>query len=564
MKPEQLSHLETLFVRYFEGQLQKEEIDYLNATLLNDSKAQDFYFDYLKTFLALKQSRLFSLDKGRDCSDYQQILEEMGQYEKNAAVVEIEKPKLPPERVERMQPPKAVSRVSRLALYTTICSSAALIFLVLLARFAPPRQETPLAYLERSINAQWENVSGKISQGNWLGAGPMKLVSGYVELTMRDGASVFMQAPVEFTLESSHQIFLQNGRLTASLNNQTAGTFVVRSPYGSVVDYGTEFGVHVGSSGATETYVFKGKVQLRDSSDPLRFNDSMFIHEGEGAAAELSGGILEISPAKVDAHQFVRSEEMILRDQAAQGSSYHRWQAYRYTVGRDPALVAYYRCEQDGADPDKFVNSAPATGEALSVGLGSPDRGDSKPSWTEGRWPQTTALRFDRTLKQIIHVPDHPRLRMAGPITMAAWIKLPGDQESQGGLILSHRTLNEINYQLVLGKRPSLDKMVLAFGRYGTHLDPKVHSGFVDLQPETWHHLAVTHDNSTVQYYIDGKVMATSPHVFRQDPVAADLYIGFTPVAESAGFNGVLGELMLFDRAMSEQEILGMYSQTKP
>jgi hypothetical protein len=371
---------------------------------------------------------------------------------------------------------------------------------------------------------------------------------------------------VEFTLESAEQIFLQNGRLTVSLNSNSmpGGTFVVRSPYGSIVDYGTEFGVYVGSGGATETYVFRGKVQLRDSIDPLKFNDSIFISEGQGAVVELSGGVLKIRPENVDSHQFVRSEEMVLRDQASQGSSYHRWLAYKYAIQRDPSLVVCYRFERDAIHPDELVNGAPLTGDALNGFLGKSEYPESGPTWTDGRWPQTSALQFDRTKKQFIRVPDHPRLRIAGPITMAAWIKLSPDDQSRGGLLLSNRTRNDINYQLVIGNRPSIEKMVLSFGRYARFLDPKVHSEFIELPGSVWHHLVVTHDNRTVTYHVDGKLKSAIPYVFQQEPVAADFYIGFTPVAEGAGFNGIFGELLLFDRALSEQEVVNMYSQTRP
>lgn len=565
MKPDELANLEMLLVRYFEGTLEQEQVETLDRVLRNDSSAQDYYFDYLKTHLALKQVRSVSTERMCERSDFERILEEMGQYEKNAAIMEIEKPKAAPVPIQKVECAGTGLHVSRLALYTVILSSAALVIMILMVKFAPLKQENTLAFLERTVDAQWENVSGRISEGGWLAAGPMKLVSGYVEMTMRGGASVIMQGPVEFTLETPNQIYLHNGRLTATLQKKEAGeTFVVRSPYGSVVDYGTEFGVYVGSGGATETYVFNGKVQLRDSSDPMRFNDSIFISEGQGAVAELSGGILQISAARIDSNQFVRSEEMLLRHQAAEGSSYHRWQAYRYSIQRDPSLVACYRFEQDPLSPDRLINVAPATGAVLTGMLGEEERPQSAPTWTEGRWPQTGALQFDRAQKQCIRIPDHPRLRIAGSITMATWIKLPADDQPQGGLLFSNRTRDDINYQLTLGNRPSIDKMVLSFGRYGEFLDPKVHSQVMDLPGELWHHVVVTHDNRTVTYYVDGKLVSTIPYVFQQEPVAADLYIGFTPVAEASGFNGTVGELLLFDRALSEQEILHMYAQTRP
>ncbi|MCE5186759.1 MAG: FecR domain-containing protein [Planctomycetaceae bacterium] len=562
MNTEQLSLLEILLLKHADGTISADEVAQLNQLLINNAQAQDHYFDFMKTLLALKQSRSFALVPANDRSEVQQMLEEMGRYEKHAEVLELEKPK--PAKIEKIQRSPSALKVSRFALYTAVVSAAALVLMVLLVRMAPLREHS-VAFLERAVDAQWENVSGTISKGDRLDAGPMKLVRGYVEITMRAGGSVILQAPAEFTLESSRQIFLQSGRLTATVANAGGDkTFVVRSPFGSIVDYGTEFGVYVGSEGATETYVFRGKVQLRDSSDPLKFKDSILLSEGQGAAAELSGGILQIASKKVNSTQFVRSTELALRDQAQQGSSYQRWLVYNYSVQRDPSLVVHYRFEEDAAAGNRLINSAPGTGESLCGILGDPVRPQSAPTWAEGKWPQTKTLVFDRAKEQVVRVPDDPRLRIAGPITVAAWVKLPADEQPQGGLLLSHRTVDNINYQIVLGKRPSVDSMVLAFGRYATHLAPKIHSDFLELPGQTWHHLVITHDNAVVEYYVDGRLVTAVPYVFQGPPVAADLYIGFTPVAESAGFNGTLGELLIFDRALSEQEVLTMYSQTKP
>ena len=57
--------------------------------------------------------------------------------------------------------------------------------------------------------------------------------------------------------ESSPGLFTIHSRLIHSQ------LFSVRTPTAVVTDLGTEFGVEVDKSGATRSYVFRGKVELR-------------------------------------------------------------------------------------------------------------------------------------------------------------------------------------------------------------------------------------------------------------------------------------------------------------
>ena len=562
MTSDQLHQLEFLLVRYFEQNLQQEEMECLNAILSRDEVAQEYYFDYLKTQLALKQVRPIGIIQPNDRSFYQKILEEMALYERNASAIEVKNTCLASMLKQETERSKSEFKIGNL-LFKVAFAVVMLLLLLLLFEATRGRKELPIAFIEDAIGAKWESVSGKISEGDALFTGPMKLNDGCVKIKFLDGGCIFMQAPIEFTLESPHQVFLQSGRLTASLHNAQKQTFMVRTMYCSIVDYGTEFGVSICPDGVAEAHVFQGKIQIRDSSDPIKFVNSLFVEEGQGATTELSGGILKIRPKEVDFRQFVQPEEFFSQCKATQGSSFHRWLAYSYYIQREPSLVAYYQFEKNDQISVELINSGPLVKDSFSTLFGESDQSGTIPTWAEGRWPQTSALQFDRFKKQRIRVVDHPRLRIAGPITIAAWVKLLDTGDAQGGLLLSNRTLNHINYQLVLGKRPSHGKMMLAFGRYAKHLDPKVHSELFEMKPQTWYHIAVTHDNSLVQFYINGKPLSSVIYPFKQDPVEADLYIGFTPISQSAGFHGMLDELFLFDRALSNQEILYMYSQTK-
>ena len=48
VKAEHLSQIEYLLVRYFDGTLEKDEMERLETFLRSDAAAQEYYFDYLK------------------------------------------------------------------------------------------------------------------------------------------------------------------------------------------------------------------------------------------------------------------------------------------------------------------------------------------------------------------------------------------------------------------------------------------------------------------------------------------------------------------------------------
>ncbi len=104
------------------------------------------------------------------------------------------------------------------------------------------------------------------------------LVSGLMEITYQSGAKVILQGPCAYEVDSLASGFLSLGKLTARVESARPQAtnpkfqipnprFVVKTPTAVVTDLGTEFGVEVDPSGATESHVFRGKVEVRGSGD---------------------------------------------------------------------------------------------------------------------------------------------------------------------------------------------------------------------------------------------------------------------------------------------------------
>jgi len=160
-------------------------------------------------------------------------------------------------------------------------------------RPAPPSVAVPIvvAHVTRSVDARWSQAQQPVEPGTPLTTSSMFLTQGLVELAFGNGTRVIIQAPADLRLESFDQMFLSSGALCARIAEGSSG-FIVRTPIGTVVDYGTEFGALVNRRGMTEVHVYEGEVGLRSGSDPVRAVASRMLKEGQAAAVDVSGRIV--------------------------------------------------------------------------------------------------------------------------------------------------------------------------------------------------------------------------------------------------------------------------------
>ncbi len=84
---------------------------------------------------------------------------------------------------------------------------------------------------------------------------------------------------------------------------------------------------------------------------------------------------------------------------------------------------------------------------------------------------------------------------------------------------------------------------------------------------DDWNLIAVTHDNQTVNFYVNGALLDSRPYAFNAKPVICDTIIGDgakeTLGSEPPGpFNGDIDELQVYKRALSAPEIKQLYLQT--
>ena len=74
-----------------------------------------------------------------------------------------------------------------------------------------------------------------------------------------------------------------------------------------------------------------------------------------------------------------------------------------------------------------------------------------------------------------------------------------------------------------------------------------------------WHHIAATFDGTTAIVYIDGVAVGSNSRPAHTNGTGA-IYIGGGVDFSAYYFNGVVDEVYIFDRALSQAEIIGLYN----
>ena len=103
---------------------------------------------------------------------------------------------------------------------------------------------------------------------------------------------------------------------------------------------------------------------------------------------------------------------------------------------------------------------------------------------------------------------------------------------------------------------------------YGMWLENKARSKVLiespkELPLDTWTFLAATYDGATVRLYVNGAAVAEAPATGRVVPNGHPLLLGQGLGGSKPSFRGRLGELRIYARGLSAQEVQALYEETK-
>lgn len=126
---------------------------------------------------------------------------------------------------------------------------------------AEPVPVTPLviATVTKVSDARWDCSDTPPAPGTELISGPIRLHTGFLEITFKSNARIILEAPAEVNFVDEYLVRFKLGVLTAhvpeSARGFTVDTFSVR-----VTDLGTEFALLVDKTGVANVHVLDGWV----------------------------------------------------------------------------------------------------------------------------------------------------------------------------------------------------------------------------------------------------------------------------------------------------------------
>jgi len=342
------------------------------------------------------------------------------------------------------------------------------------------------------------------------------------------------------------------GRLIAEVPPPAKG-FRVRTPRITVTDLGTVFGVDV-SARETELHVFKGSVEFQSPWSSAKQS----VLERQGVIADETA-----SPRLVPASRsrFTSLFDLQNKSSEAEVLRHEQWRSASSRLDEDPTLLVHFDFEPADLSDWRLPNASrrkDAMQESAIVGC----------QWTEGRWPDKRALEFRG-------MSDRVRLELAGDytaLTLAAWVRVQGLDRQINSLFMSdgfdagtvHWSVRQdgVLALTVIGAEPrefqiTTSPPALRIDQFGL-----------------WIHLAVVvnGDSKQVVHYLNG--VPVSEHALK---IAPPYRIGVAELGNwnargfpkndpfmIRNFSGAMDDFCLFSRALSNEEIRGLYSVGKP
>jgi hypothetical protein len=171
-------------------------------------------------------------------------------------------------------------------------------------------------------------------------------------------------------------------------------------------------------------------------------------------------------------------------------------------------------------------------------------------SWTTGKFGNT--LDFNGSSDYVDHGNDSS-MNAGSAISIAAWIKPDTAGDRNYGRIIS-KYGSSSGWDLFLGDGGG-NKLILKIN--GTNLWSEAGS-----LVGAWHHVVVVYESGVgATFYVDGVSAGTDSNY--TDPVnsnSSNVQIGKWPISSSRYFDGLIDEVIIYHRALSESEITNLYN----
>ena len=264
---------------------------------------------------------------------------------------------------------------------------------------AKPVAPPALATVTQSRFLLLRDEARPIYVGQRLAAGRLAILSGALEMTLRNGVTIILQGPGELDLIDDMKAFLHAGNAVVRVPKGMSG-FRLDTATTDVLDLGTEFAVKAENGFVTEVQVYDGAVIAtgKDLQSGGRFPKRLEA----GQAARFSPQSLAGSePIPYSESRFIRTlpSEM--------GIEHHMWR------GRDEELRRFGRPQFDAIRVARAAGPVVVDGTLVEWSdaggfTGSLDGGPGEAEWVDGRM-----MYDDDCLYIAAHVGDPAPMRNA-------------------------------------------------------------------------------------------------------------------------------------------------------
>ena len=250
---------------------------------------------------------------------------------------------------------------------------------------------------------------------------------------------------------------------------------------------------------------------------------------------------------------------------AREKAKYACWLGYKDNLRADPSLVAYWTFENAKTVAGIYVENMATIGDfnASTIdfsGYSDPEKMDGTitgATWTEeGRWTGKNVLEFDG-IGNYVDCGNDPKLNITEEVTIEVWVKPAVNQLTAVQSILR----KELSYLFAGGETAHKVRFYINDGAYK-------HSGntITDIDDGNWHHLVGVYDGSHLRIYVDGiEENSNNIGVTTVTSNTEHFVLGRRSVASATQhFDGLIGEIAIYNRALSALEIKGHYKMGRP
>jgi hypothetical protein len=428
----------------------------------------------------------------------------------------------------------------------------------------PPKAAAPrpagveLATAVKVEDVCWEADSVTAAEGTVVATGRLRLRSGRLTLAFFSGAWLTVEGPADLELLAPDRVFCHHGKLRVRIPRGAEG-FTVRAPGYEVVDLGTEFGLNLEPGGKSRVMVFEGATAVSMlGKDGRSVRDELLERRRSVEVDPSAGRIQEVPPepeAFVPLAEFVPPPLELAPGYAEEIRAARPW--------------AYWRFESlaDGGVPNE-IPGRPALKALGGVKLDGPLGGNrwarfrpadhTQAFLMDGEWvpPRAAGYAIELWVQA-----DRPSRNAYGQTALVGLIAKEGKKDE------SHLAYLEFTAR---GRRSPHEPCALRFlDRWPADL----HGGADvfsrrTVVPSRWHHVVAQKAGDTLELYVDGERVGTSPAKLNandpDDPAttACRLLVGRLKqrsgppyTNEIRAFEGRLDELAVYDRLLTPEEI---------